>query len=99
MPLRTYHWKTLSRYPLFKHIGTAVLLLGILFLTFWIRIQGTENIPTEQFTSYDAFLFRGQAEKIAELGYLPARDMCRWLPLGRDNTQLLSLYSCHCLHP
>ena len=92
MQLLPCRWKNLSRHPLFKHIGTTALLFGLLCLTFYIRIQGVEHIPTEHFTSYDAFLFRGQVEKIAELGYLPARDMHRWIPFGRDNTQLLSLY-------
>ena len=92
MQLPPCRWKNLSRHPLFKHIGTTALLFGLLYLTFYIRIQGVEHIPTEHFTSHDAFLFKGQVEKIAELGYLPARDMHRWLPFGRDNTQLLSLY-------
>ena len=92
MQLLARHWKNLSRYPIFKHIGTTTLLLGLLCLTFWVRIQGVEHIPAEHFTAYDAFLFKGQVETIAELGNLPTRDMHRWLPLGRDNTQLLSLY-------
>ena len=89
MQLQVFHWKNFSRQPFFKHISTGVILFGLLCLTFYIRIQGVEHIPTAQFTSYDAFLFSGQVEKIADLGYLPARDMHRWLPLGRDNTQLM----------
>lgn len=61
MELLARHWKNLSRYPIFKHIGTAALLFGLLCLTFYIRIQGVEHIPTEHFTSYDAFLFRGRS--------------------------------------
>ncbi len=93
MQLPPRRWKNLSKHPLFKHIFAGVILFGVLCLAFWIRIQGADRIPTEQFTSYDAFLFRGQVEMIAEIGYLPARDTHRWLPLGRDNTQLLSLFS------
>ncbi len=52
-----------------------------------------ERIPDGQFTGNDAYLYYKQAQTIAEQGYLPARDMDRWLPLGRDNTQLLSLYA------
>ena len=77
----------------FKRIGTGLILAGILFLTFYIRIQGVERIPDGQFTGNDAYLYYKQAETIAEHGYLPARDMDRWLPLGRDNTQLLSFFS------
>ena len=77
----------------FKHTGTGVILLGLLFLSFWIRIQGVERIPDRQFTGNDAYLFYKQAETISEQGALPARDMHRWLPLGSDNTQLLSLYA------
>ena len=77
----------------FKRIGTGLILAGLLFLTFYIRIQGVERIPDRQFTGNDAYLYYKQAETIAEQGYLPARDMDRWLPLGRDNQQLLSLYA------
>ena len=79
--------------PLFKHIRTGALILGILILAFWIRIQGVDRLPDGQFTEPDAYLYYKQAQTIAEQGYLPARDMDRWLPLGRDNTQLLSLYA------
>ena len=72
---------------------TGVLLLSFVFLTFWIRIQGVERIPNGQFTENDAYLYHWQANIIAEHGKLPARDMHRWLLIGRDNTQLLSLYA------
>lgn len=72
---------------------TGALLLSILFLTFWIRIQGVERLPAGQFTENDAYLYHWQAGIIAEQGGIPARDMHRWLPLGRDNRQLLSIYA------
>ncbi len=72
---------------------TGALLLGILFVTFWIRIQGVERLPSGQFTENDAYLYHWQAGIIVEQGVLPTRDMHRWLPLGRDNGQLLSLYA------
>ena len=72
---------------------TGALLLGTLFLTFWIRIQGAERLPAGQFTENDAYLYHWQAGIIVEQGGLPARDMHRWLPIGRDNGQLLPLYS------
>ena len=77
----------------FKRIGTGAILLGLLCLTFTLRIQGVDRIPDGQFTENDAYLYYKQAHIIAEQGALPARDMDRWLPLGRDNRQLLSLYS------
>ena len=77
----------------FKRIRTGGILLALLFLTFYIRIQGVERIPDEQFTGNDAYLYYRQAQTIAEQGYLHARDMDRWLPLGRDNEQLLPLFS------
>ena len=70
-----------------------VLLCAILCVTFWIRIQGVDTIPEGQFTGTDAYFYYWQAQAIAEHGTLPARDMHRWLPLGRDNGQLLNLYS------
>jgi hypothetical protein len=64
-----------------------------MFLTFGIRIQGVEYLPAGHFTENDAFLYQWMAEKIAENDTLPPRDTHRWLPLGRDNGQLLPLYS------
>ncbi len=52
-----------------------------------------EQIPEGEFTGHDPYLYHWQALTISENGYLPTRDMHRWLPLGRDNGQLLSLFS------
>ena len=60
---------------------------------FWIRIHGAEKIPSGQFTETDAYLYHWQAKIIHKHGVLPAKDMHRWLPYGRDNRQLLPLYS------
>ena len=76
-------WKTIK----------DILLFSILFFTFWIRIQGVERIPSGQFTEIDAYLYQRQSDQIAEQGYLPSRDMNRWLPHGRDNKQLLPFYA------
>ena len=81
-----------------KYILIGVLLTGIIFLAFWIRIQGVSQLPFGQFTEHDAYLYNYQAGIITEQGILPARDMHRWLPLGRDNTQLLSLCLCDSVH-
>ncbi len=85
---------------LFKRINIGVIFLGILFIAFWIRVQGGERLYMEfgnekvgRFTENDAYLFHWQAKEITERGYLPARDKHRWLPLGRDNGQFLSLYA------
>ncbi len=71
----------------------SFLLCAILCVAFWIRIQSVGTIPEGQFTGTDAYFHYWQAQTIAEHGTLPARDMHRWLPLGRDNGQLLNLYS------
>ena len=76
----------------FRHLFTGAFVIGIILLAFWIRIQDTADLPAGQFTEHDAYLYAWQAGIIAEQGHLPDRDMHRWLPLGRDNTQLLSLY-------
>ena len=70
-------------------------LLGssILFLAFWIRIQGVDRIPDSQFTDTDAYYFYKQAQLISEHGILPDRDMSRWVPLGRDLKQTLPFYA------
>lgn len=71
----------------------SLLLSTILILAFWIRILSVETIPEGHFTGVDAYIYYFQAQQITEHGTLPARDMHRWLPLGRDNEQLLNLYS------
>ena len=70
-----------------------ILLYAIVLLAFWIRVQGIDRLPDRQFTSNDAYLFASQAQEIAEQGTLPARDMRRWLPHGRDNGQIFPLYA------
>lgn len=70
-----------------------ILLCAIVLLVCWIRVQGVNRLPDGQFTSNDAYLFAGQAQEIAEQGSLPARDMRRWLPHGRDNGQIFPLYA------
>ena len=69
------------------------MFIGILFGSFWIRIQGVDRLPEDQFTENDAYLYQFQSRIISENGHLPARDMSRWLPDGRDNGQLFPLYS------
>ncbi|MCY3742421.1 MAG: hypothetical protein OXH00_15505 [Candidatus Poribacteria bacterium] len=71
----------------------SVLLGGFLCVVFWIRVQSVGAIPEGHFTGVDAYLYYFQAQQISDQGTLPARDMHRWLPLGRDNEQLLNLYS------
>lgn len=75
-----------------KHIVTGVLLVCVCVLSIWMRIQGADTLPAGQFTGNDAYLFYKQAGIIAEHGVLPERDMHRWLPYGRDNGQILTLY-------
>ncbi len=69
------------------------LLCAIVLLAFWIRVQGADRLPEGQFTSNDAYLFAAQAQEIAKQGVLPARDIRRWLPHGRDNGQIFPLYA------
>ena len=85
---------------LLKRIGIGVLFLSILFTAFGIRVQGGERLPlkvgnekVDQFTETDAYLYRWQAKAIDDRGMLRVRDRHRWLPVGRDNGQLLSLYA------
>ena len=70
----------------------SVLLCVFLCAAFWIRIQSVDTIPEGQFTSVDAYFYYWQASLISEHGQLHARDMHRWLPLGRDLGQTLNLY-------
>lgn len=76
----------------FKKQVPFVLFISILLLSFWIRGQGTGTLPNGQFLENDGYFYYWQANTILEQGKLPPRDMHRWMPLGRDNGLLLSLY-------
>ncbi len=75
-----------------RTLGTIALLIIVLFGAFLIRIQSSANIPQGQLTDPDGYFYYWQAQLISENGQLPARDMRRWLPLGRDLGQTLNLY-------
>ena len=82
--------------PLWKPVRGFLpwVLLGVILLVaFWIRIQGVPNIPEGQFTGNDPYLYYWQAQIVSEHGKLPARDMHRWLPLGRDYGQSMTAYA------
>lgn len=83
----------MQRYLSLQKALWGACFVSILILVFSLRIQGVERISDGQFTGNNAYLYYQQAQTIAEHGYLPARDMECWLPLGRDNGQLLSLFS------
>ncbi len=79
-----------------KHLQKWIpwVLLGVILLAaFWIRVQGVATIPEGQFTGNDPYLYYWQAHIVSENGGMPARDMHRWLPLGRDLGQSLQAYS------
>ncbi len=80
-------------HSLIRHIGASLILLALLFLSFWIRIQGVQRIPEGQFTANDAYLYYWNAKQITEHGYLPAIDKYRWVPHGRDEEQTLHFYA------
>ena len=78
---------------LLQKLIPLALLGAILLIAFWIRIQGVANIPDEQFTGHDPYLHYWQAQIVSEQDRLPARDMHRWLPLGRDYGQSMTAYA------
>ncbi len=71
---------------------TGCLIIGLLLVVLFIRVQGTQTLPTGLFRGPDAYHYYWLAHLISEAGHLPARDMHRWLPLGRDLGQTLNLY-------
>ena len=75
-----------------EKLNAIVLIVGILCLAAFIRLQGITNVPSGQLTESDGYFYYWQAQLISEHGKLPERDMRRWLPLGRDLTQTLNLY-------
>ena len=79
--------------PLTKHISAAALLLIVLSLGGWIRLQEIPNLPTGQFASNDAYLYYSHADTIIKEGTLPKVETHRWVPLGRDLTEMLHGYA------
>ena len=75
-----------------KHVGAWLLIIAILCVAFWIRIQSVDTIPEGQFTGNDAYFYYRNAQIVSENGSLPKRDMDRWLPIGRDLEQTLQFY-------
>lgn len=75
-----------------EKLSAIVLIIGILCLAAFIRLQGITNVPSGQLTESDGYFYYWQAQLISEHGKLPERDMCRWVPFGRDLTQTLNLY-------
>ena len=75
-----------------EKLSAVILIVGILCLAAFIRLQGITNVPSGQLTGPDGYFYYWQAQLISEHGKLPERDMSRWLPLGRDLTQTLNLY-------
>ena len=75
-----------------KRLSAVILIVGVLCLAAFIRLQGITNVPDGQLTGPDGYFYYWQAQLISEHGKLPERDMNRWLPLGRDLTQTLNLY-------
>ena len=63
-----------------------------MLLAFFLRVQGVEDLPVGAFTETDGYFYYYQASLISEHGHLPARDLHRWLPVGRDLGQTLNLY-------
>ena len=75
-----------------EKLSAIFLIVGILCIAAFIRLQGITNVPSGQLTESDGYFYYWQAQLISEHGKLPERDMRRWLPLGRDLTQTLNLY-------
>ena len=75
-----------------KGTAAGLGLSGLLLLAFFIRMPGADHLPAGQFTGNDGYFYYWQASLISEHGQLPARDMHRWLPVGRDLGQTLNLY-------
>ena len=74
-------------------VGAYLLLLSILLMAFWIRVQSRGDIPEGQFTGTDAYLYYWLANIISVEGDLPELDMDRWVPLGRDLEETLPFYA------
>ena len=75
-----------------QKLSAILIIISILCVAAFIRLQGISNIPSGQLTGSDGYFYYWQAQLISEHGQLPERDMNRWLPLGRDLGQTLNLY-------
>ena len=78
------HWK--------HHLWKWSVLGVICIAGFWIRIAGVGGMPARQYTETDAYLYDHQTRSVSAHGHLPARDLRRWVPIGRDTQQSLNLY-------
>ena len=68
-------------------------VLGVICVAgFWVRVAGVGSMPAGQYTSTDAYLYDHQTRIVSSQGHLSARDLRRWVPLGRDTRQSLNLY-------
>lgn len=65
----------------------------ILFLAFWLRSLVVTTIPPGQFIGNDSYFYYDLAKHISEHGVLPHIDSDRWVPQGRDLSQILPLYA------
>ena len=79
-----------------QHRPPRLLWWGVLALVvifgFYVRLLGVSALPPEQFTEADAYLYLHQAAIVSDQGFLPSRDVRRWVPVGRDTSQSLNLY-------
>jgi len=79
-----------------KYQVNVVYLLfffGVLLIATFLRVQSIPQLKGKYLLGTDAYRFLRQAEYLSEHSRLPERDMMRWLPIGRDLTQQLSLSS------
>ena len=84
--------KTAPKVPSLEARLGCLCLIVMLSVSVWLRCLGISAVPPGQFTETDAYLYQHQAQIVSEHGQLPARDLRRWVPLGRDTRQSLNLY-------
>ena len=70
-----------------------MLFLIICSFAFWLRSLVVTTIPPGQFIGNDSYFYYDLAKHISEHGMLPHIDTDRWVPQGRDLSQILPLYA------
>ena len=79
--------------PHIRHIGLGILFLIILSFAVWLRCLVVPKIPPGQFIGNDSYFYYDLAKHISEHGSLPHIDVTRWVPHGRDLSQILPFYA------
>lgn len=74
-------------------IVLCLLLLLSIRIGVHVRVRNSKILQEKYLLGFDSYRYLREAKQIAQDGHLPERDMMRYVPLGRDLREELSLNS------